>query len=314
MDHESEHTKGSSEHFWLPFLLDYLSIDKLPRKVRFMLPEICIFEKGAPTTLITKKREQTAMKIVRNKEKLNAFEIQNFFTDGYISHNDVRGQKEGKFRSMSREQYYNYWDLLKNECIVLAQFANHSCQMLSMVELTNLFKSKQRQTRHDLLALTTLVNANDHSEIRVPLELDPAQHSPIFERAKTEVKIINEDIKPKDFMYLTEREERCFEDSMKEKDIKGYLEYISTKLLLLYSIKSDVLVTSALFKFIRGEAGTFYLTDIQVYRKTRAATLWGDIRHYSKEGSPLRGASPKKTAQRPASSPERLEGRGRGQG
>ena len=33
------------------------------------------------------------MKIIKNKEKLNAFEIQNFFTDGYITHNDVKNEK-----------------------------------------------------------------------------------------------------------------------------------------------------------------------------------------------------------------------------
>ena len=135
------------ESFWLPFLLDFASLDRLPRKVRFLIPEVCIFEKGAPTTLISKKKESVGMRVVRHKEKLNAFEIQNFFTDGFISHNEVKGQREGRFRSMSREQYYNYWDLLKNECIVLAKFSNGSCQMLNMVELTNLFKSKQRQTR-----------------------------------------------------------------------------------------------------------------------------------------------------------------------
>lgn len=81
---------------------------------------------------------------------------------------------------MSREQYYNYWDVLKNECIVLAKFENDTCQMLTMVELTNLFKSKQRQTRKDLTALTTLVNAKDHNEIRIPIEISASLHSPIF--------------------------------------------------------------------------------------------------------------------------------------
>lgn len=102
------------ESFWLPFLLEFASLDRLPRKVRFLIPEVCIFEKGAPTTLISKKKESVGMRVVRHKEKLNAFEIQNFFTDGFISHNEVKGQREGRFRSMSREQYYNYWDLLKN--------------------------------------------------------------------------------------------------------------------------------------------------------------------------------------------------------
>ena len=104
---------------------------------------------------------------------------------------------------MSREQYYNYWDQLKNQCVVLGKFNNGSYQMMNMIELTNLFKSKQRQTRRQLSALITLVNAKDHNEIRVPVKIDPNMHAPLYERAKTEVKIINEDIKPKDFMYIS---------------------------------------------------------------------------------------------------------------
>lgn len=73
VDQESEYTKGKKDQFWIPFLLDYFSVDKLNRKVRFMLPEICIFENGTPTTLITKKKEIAPIKVIRNKEKLNAF-------------------------------------------------------------------------------------------------------------------------------------------------------------------------------------------------------------------------------------------------
>lgn len=75
--------------------------------------------------------------------------------------------------------------------------------MMNMIELTNLFKSKQRQTRKELSALITMVNAKDHNEIRVPVEINPNLHTPLYERAKTEVKMINEDIKPKDFMYVS---------------------------------------------------------------------------------------------------------------
>jgi hypothetical protein len=42
-------------------------MDRLPRKIKFLIPEICIFEGGAPTTLITKKKENMPMKIVKNK-------------------------------------------------------------------------------------------------------------------------------------------------------------------------------------------------------------------------------------------------------
>lgn len=85
-------------------------MDKFARKIKFMIPELCIFEKGSPTTLITKKREAGPMKIIKNKEKLNAFEIQNFFTDGYITHNSIKenGKDMGKYKNLSKEQYYNY--------------------------------------------------------------------------------------------------------------------------------------------------------------------------------------------------------------
>lgn len=57
--------------------------------------------------------------------------------------------------------------------------------------------------------------------------------------------------------------------------MKLYLEYISIKLILLYSIKTDSLITSAMFKYIKGDPNSFYLTDIQVYNKTKANGLWG---------------------------------------
>lgn len=92
------------------------------------------------------------------------------------------------------------------------------------------------------------------------------------------MKIINEDIKQKDFLFISEREERSFEEALREKDRKKYLEYISIKLLLLYSLKTDIFLENSLFKYIKGEGETYYLTDIQVYRKSPANVVWGDIK------------------------------------
>ena len=52
-----------------------------------MIPEMCVFEKGNPSILITKKKEIAPIKMIKNKEKLNAFELQNFFTEGFLTHN-----------------------------------------------------------------------------------------------------------------------------------------------------------------------------------------------------------------------------------
>lgn len=80
------------------------------------------------------------------------------------------------------------------------------------------------------------------------------------------------------------------------------------KLVLLYSIKTDILIKNALFKFIKAENNGFYLTDIQIYEKGRPATLWGDIRHCE----PNQETSPSKLPRkRPTSSPEKLQGMAR---
>lgn len=200
-------------------------------------------------------------------------------------HNNIKENDKDmtKYKNLSKEQYYNYRDLLKNECIILVKFNNGTCQMMSLLELSNLFKSKQRQMRNDILNISTLVNAKEHNEIRVHIHSDTHMKGPVFERAKTEVKIINEDIKQKDFMFVSEKDERVFEDQLKEKDRKAYLEYLSLKLLLLYSLKTDVLLESCLFKYIKGEGDTYYLTDIQLYKKTSAGRVWGEFKHTMEE-------------------------------
>ena len=76
-------------------------------------------------------------------------------------------------------------------------------------------------------------------------------------------------------MYVSEKDERSFEESLKEKDIKRYLEYISLKLILIYSLKTDVLIQSALFKYIKGEGDYYYLTDILIYKKNQPSFIWG---------------------------------------
>lgn len=101
-----------------------------------------------------------------------------------------------------RKDYYNFDEALKAECIVLAKFTNGSCQMMTPIELTNLFKSKQRQVRQDIIYLSTMVCSSNYNEIRVTLNLDELQGTRIFDRAKNEVKMINEDIKPKDFQFI----------------------------------------------------------------------------------------------------------------
>lgn len=117
--------------------------------------------------------------------------------------------------------------------------------------------------------------------------------------------MINENIKPKDFMFIPEREERKFEEELKKKNEKEYLKYISLKFLLIYSLKTDILLEKCLFKFMKDQkTGYYYMVDIQAYQKSSASKLWGDF-DKKKAESPTKAA----VKRRPASSPEKLQTR-----
>ena len=49
------------------------------KKLRFLLPEICVYENNSPLLLITKKGQNFPIKVLRDKSKLHMFEITQFF-------------------------------------------------------------------------------------------------------------------------------------------------------------------------------------------------------------------------------------------
>lgn len=67
---------------------------------------------------------------------MNAFEIQNFFMDGYIYHNNLKENEEimknHKVTTLKKE-YYKFDEYLRNECIVLVKFINGACQIMTPV-------------------------------------------------------------------------------------------------------------------------------------------------------------------------------------
>ena len=77
------------------------------------------------------------------------------------------------------------------------------------------------------------------------------------------------------------------------------------KLVLLYSLRTDVLFKDALFKFVKDDIDSYYLVDVQVYKKGSANRVWGifdNSKAYME--SPER---PENKKIRPTSSPERLQ-------
>lgn len=76
-------------------------------------------------------------------------------------------------------------------------------------------------------------------------------------------------------MFVPERDERNFEEVLKDEDPKRYLEYICLKLVLLYSLRTDILFKDSLFKFVKDEIDSYYMVDVQVYSKGTANKVWG---------------------------------------
>ena len=120
-------TKGKREEFFSRFLIEYNLIEKMNRKVKLVFPEVCVFDKGVPTCLISKKRETLPMKLIKNKEKLNGFEIRNFFVDGFTFHNNFKerinfqnkdkkenGGNVGLAIAKYRREHFNYEEALKS--------------------------------------------------------------------------------------------------------------------------------------------------------------------------------------------------------
>lgn len=53
--------------------------EKKPRKLRFALPEICIYENCSPVQLYSKRQEGSGIKIIHDKTKMHMFEIIQYF-------------------------------------------------------------------------------------------------------------------------------------------------------------------------------------------------------------------------------------------
>lgn len=58
--------------------------------------------------------------------------------------------------------------------------------------LDNMFKSNQKQFRSTLLYMQTIVGSKNYEEIRVRVSIEAMKMLQVYQRAKTEVKILND--------------------------------------------------------------------------------------------------------------------------
>jgi hypothetical protein len=48
--------KISSEPFYLKYLMHFFAMDKSKRRVRLLIPETCVFDKGFPVYMLSKRK------------------------------------------------------------------------------------------------------------------------------------------------------------------------------------------------------------------------------------------------------------------
>lgn len=151
---------------------------KCNRKLRFSLPEICVFFGGMPVHFITKPKDNSPVKLIRHKSKLNIFELHHFFLDGYLQHMpEVVNKKREK---------HEFKEKMRQVCTIAAKYSKNVTALLTFDQLASMFKSKFKYMREDLMYLQTLVGGHHSAEhtIKIDLSMLETENSGLFERAK----------------------------------------------------------------------------------------------------------------------------------
>ena len=87
-DTESEAYNSATKEYYSRTVKKLIDWDaRTNRKLRYHLPEICIYDNLEPVYLISKRKETGGCKLVHDKTKLHMFEIIQFFLEGFVFHN-----------------------------------------------------------------------------------------------------------------------------------------------------------------------------------------------------------------------------------
>ena len=89
---------------------------------------------------------------------------------------------------------------MRQICIIAAKYAKNVTALFTLDQLGNIFKSKFKYMRDDLMYMQTLVGGHHVAEhmLRIDLEDVEKQHKKVFDRAKMEASIFVGEIKVTD--------------------------------------------------------------------------------------------------------------------
>lgn len=73
--------------------------------------------------------------------------------------------------------------------------------------------------------------------------------------------------------YILEEEELDFEEELKQKNFREYLEYLSLKIILLHSRNKELIISKAVFKYV-SHRKYYYIWDVRVEKMENSDEFW----------------------------------------
>ena len=78
-DVESECYSSSVEEGYIKTIFEFSNWEKYPRKLRFALPEMCLYSPDShPFCFVSKRKETGELKVIKDQSKMHRFEIIRF--------------------------------------------------------------------------------------------------------------------------------------------------------------------------------------------------------------------------------------------
>ena len=85
---------------------------------------MCVFFCSNPIHLITKSKDTQPIKLIRSKSKLNMFELQHFFLDGFLAHNPSIVNK--------KKEKHEWKERIKQVPLLAAKYSKNVTALLTL--------------------------------------------------------------------------------------------------------------------------------------------------------------------------------------
>lgn len=167
--------------------------------------------------------------------------------------------------SNRKREKHEFKEKMRQVLTIAAKYSKNVIALYTLDQLGNMFKSKFKYMRENLMYLQTLVGGHHSAEYLLKIDISSfeGEHPDLYERAKVEASIFVGITKVTDAEFFSEKEEIDFEDSLRKKDRKLYLTYLSVKMILISSKFKNKIMKQTIFKWTCVK-GNDFLWDLRI--------------------------------------------------